>query len=331
MQRGDTMNPLKFALTGLLATLAAASALAGNGPEGYPARPVTIIVPFAPGGGSDNVARIIAARLNERTGGSFIIDNKPGAGTNIGNEQAARAKNDGYALLFGQVTLSINPTVYKSLRYDVKKDFMPVAHIANSPTVLIASQHLKASTVKELIAMAKAKPDDINYGSGGKGTSVHLAGELFSSLTDAPMTHVPYKGSAPAVTDLIGGQIQLIFDTAPSALPHIKGGKVKPLAVTGAKRLAELPNTPTFAEAGVPTFDAPAWYGLLAPTGTSAVVVKYLNNEVEQILKEPATQQKMVQMGAIPMGGSSEAFGKFIAAETERWSAVIKKAGVTAE
>ena len=325
------MNPLKFALTGLLATLAAASALAGNGPEGYPTRPVTIIVPFAPGGGSDNVARIIAARLNERTGGSFIIDNKPGAGTNIGNEQAARAKNDGYALLFGQVTLSINPSVYKTLRYDVKKDFTPVAHIANSPTVLIASPQLKATTVKELIAMAKAKPDDINYGSGGKGTSVHLAGELFSSLTEAPMTHVPYKGSAPAVTDLIGGQIQLIFDTAPSALPHIKGGKVKPLAVTGAKRLAELPNTPTFAEAGVPTFDAPAWYGLLAPAGTSAAVVKYLNNEVEQILKEPATQQKMVQMGAIPVGGSAETFGKFIAAETERWSAVIKKAGVTAE
>lgn len=324
---------MKFAkhwTTTALLALAAGTSLA-NGPDGYPSRPVTIIVPFAPGGGSDNVARIVATRLTERTGGTFIIDNKPGAGTNIGNEQAARAKNDGQTLLFGQVTLSINPSVYKTLKYDVKKDFVPVAHIANSPTVLIASQALAAKSVQEVVAAAKAKPDAINYGSGGKGTSVHLAGELFSSLTNAPMTHIPYKGSAPAVTDLIGGQIQLIFDTAPSALPHIKGGKVKPLAVSGAKRLAEIPNTPTFAEAGVPAFDAPAWYGLLAPAGTSPAIVKYLNNEIEQILKEPATSQKLLQMGAVPVGGAPEVFGRFIQAETERWATVIKKAGVTAD
>lgn len=324
---------MKFAkhwTTTALFALAAGTSLA-NGPDGYPSRPVTIIVPFAPGGGSDNVARIVATRLTERTGGTFIIDNKPGAGTNIGNEQAARAKNDGQTLLFGQVTLSINPSVYKTLKYDVKKDFVPVAHIANSPTVLIASQALAAKSVQEVVAAAKAKPDAINYGSGGKGTSVHLAGELFSSLTSSPMTHIPYKGSAPAVTDLIGGQIQLIFDTAPSALPHIKGGKVKPLAVSGAKRLAEIPNTPTFAEAGVPAFDAPAWYGLLAPAGTSPAIVKYLNSEVEQILKEPATSQKLLQMGAVPVGGAPEVFGRFIQAETERWAAVVKKAGVTAD
>lgn len=306
-------------------------AVAAGGPEGYPGRPVTVIVPFAPGGGSDNVARIVATRLSERTGSTFVIDNKPGAGTNIGNEQAARAKADGLTLLFGQVTLSINPSVYKSLRYDVKKDFVPVAHIANSPTVLIANANVPARSVQELVALAKAKPDSINYGSGGKGTSVHLAGELFSSLSGAPLTHIPYKGSAPAVTDLIGGQIQLMFDTAPSALPHIKGGKVKPMAVTGARRLAELGNVPTFAEAGFPGFDAPAWYGLLAPAGTPAAVVKYLNQEVEQVLKEPATQQKLLQMGAVPVGGAPEAFGKFIQDETDRWSVVIKKAGVTAD
>ena len=317
---------LTFALIGVSATVAFAA-----GPDGYPSRPVTIIVPFAPGGGSDNVARIVATRLTERTGGTFIIDNKPGAGTNIGNEQAARAKNDGQTLLFGQVTLSINPTVYKSLRYDVKKDFVPVAHIANSPTVLVASQALPAKTVKDVIALAKAKPDSINYGSGGKGTSVHLAGELFSSLTDAPMTHVPYKGSSPAMTDLMGGQIQLMFDTAPSALPHIKGGKVKAMAVSGSKRLAEMGNVPTFAESGVPAFDTPAWYGLLAPAGTSPAIVQYLNAEVEQILKEPATQQKLLQMGAVPAGGTAESFGKFIQTETDRWSAVIKKNNITAE
>jgi len=317
---------LTFSLIGAAATVAFAV-----GPDGYPSRPVTIIVPFAPGGGSDNVARIVATRLTERTGGTFIIDNKPGAGTNIGNEQAARAKNDGQTLLFGQVTLSINPTVYKSLRYDVKKDFVPVAHIANSPTVLVATQALPAKTVKDVIALVKAKPDSINYGSGGKGTSVHLAGELFSSLTDAPMTHVPYKGSSPAMTDLMGGQIQLMFDTAPSALPHIKGGKVKPIAVSGAKRLAEMGQVPTFAESGVPAFDAPAWYGLLAPAGTSPAIVQYLNAEVEQILKEPATQQKLLQMGAVPAGGTAESFGKFIQTETDRWSAVIKKNNITAE
>ena len=321
---------LKQLIAGLLAGASMSAAVAA-GPDGYPARPVTVIVPFAPGGGSDNVARIIATRLSERTGGTFIIDNKPGAGTNIGNEQAARAKNDGQTLLFGQVTLSINPSVYKALRYDVKKDFVPVAHIANSPTVLVATQSLPAKSVKDIIALAKAKPDSLNYGSGGKGTSVHLAGELFSSITDASMTHVPYKGSAPAMTDLIGGQIQLMFDTAPSALPHIKGGKVKPVAVSGAKRLAEIGNVPTFAESGVPTFDAPAWYGLLAPAGTSPTIVQYLNAEVEQILKEPATQQKLLQMGAVPAGGTAESFGKFIQLETERWSAVIKKNNITAE
>jgi tripartite-type tricarboxylate transporter receptor subunit TctC len=322
------MNQLKTGIAAAVAILGASNALAA-GPDGYPNRPVMVVVPFAAGGGSDNVARLIASRLNERTGGSFIIDNKPGAGTNIGNEQAARAKNDGYTLLFGQVTLAINPSVYKTLRYDVKKDFTPVAHIANSPTVLVASPNLPVKSVQDVVALAKAKPDSINFGSGGKGTSVHLAGELFSSLTNAPMTHVPYKGSAPAVTDLIGGQIQLIFDTAPSALPHVKGGKVKPLAVSGAKRLAELPNVPTFAEAGVPAFDAPAWYGLLAPAGTPAPLVKYLNNEVEQILKEPSMQQKLVQMGVVPVGGTPESFGQFIQTESERWSSVIKKSGVS--
>lgn len=324
---------MKFSKNWLITSVLSlmAGAVLASGPDGYPSRPVTIIVPFAPGGGSDNVARIVATRLTERTGGTFIIDNKPGAGTNIGNEQAARSKNDGQTLLFGQVTLSINPTVYKALKYDVKKDFVPVAHIANSPTVLIASPSMNVKSVQEVVAEAKSKPEAINYGSGGKGTSVHLAGELFSSMTNAPMTHIPYKGSAPAVTDLMGGQIQLIFDTAPSALPHIKGGKVKPLAVSGAKRLAEIPNVPTFAESGVPAFDAPAWYGLLAPAGTSPAIVKYLNNEVEQILKEPATSQKLLQMGAVPVGGAPEVFGRFIQSETDRWAVVIKKAGVTAD
>ncbi|MFV0680902.1 Bug family tripartite tricarboxylate transporter substrate binding protein [Ottowia sp.] len=314
-----------------IATAVAAFTAQAAGPDGYPSRPVPIIVPFSPGGDSDNVARIVASRLTERTGASFIIENKPGAGTNIANELASRAKPDGQTLLFGQVTLSINPTLYKNLKYDVRKNFTPVAHIANSPTVLVINQALPVQSVQDLMALAKSKPNALNYGSGGKGTSVHLAGELFTSITGVSMTHISYKGSAPAMTDLIGGQIQMIFDTAPSALDHIKGGKVKALAVSGPKRLTELPSVPTFAEAGVPTFDAPAWYGLLAPAGTPGPVLQWLNQEVEHILHEPATQQKLLQMGAVPAGGSTEAFGDFIQAESDRWRAVIDKNRITSD
>jgi tripartite-type tricarboxylate transporter receptor subunit TctC len=315
-----------FAAVGI--TLCASHALAA-GPGGYPGRPVTIVVPFAPGGGSDNIARLLATRLSERTKGTFIIDNKPGAGTNIGNEAVTRAAADGHTLLFGQVTLSINPFVYKGLRYNVQKDFAPVAQFATSPTVLVVTNAMPARTVQEFIGYARANPGKVNFGSGGAGTSVHLAGELFGSLTGTQMVHVPYKGSAPAVTDLIGGQIQAIFDTAPSALPHIAGGKVRALAVTGARRLPELPNVPTFAEAGVPGFDAPAWYGLLAPAKTPAPIVQYLNAEIQEILKEPATQQRLAQLGATPAPGTPEAFGTFIRTESERWSSVVRKANVT--
>ncbi len=317
-------------LAAALMAIGASSTLAAP-PAGYPAKPVTIVVPFAPGGGSDNVARFIASRLTDRVKTTFIIDNKPGAGTNIGNEFVARAPADGYTLLFAQVTLAINPYVYKTMRYDVQKDFVPVAHIANSPTVLVVTPAVPAKNALEFVNYAKSNPGKLNYGSGGRGTSVHLAGELFESLTNAQMVHVPYRGSAPAVTDLIGGQIQAIFDTAPSALPHIKGGKIRPIAVTGNSRLSELPDVPTFTESGIKGFDAPAWYGLVAPTGTPAPIVQYLNSEIEAILKEPATIQRMAQLGSVPVGGAPDAFGKFIRAESERWSVVVRKADVTAE
>jgi tripartite-type tricarboxylate transporter receptor subunit TctC len=322
---------MKFLSTAIAAAALAMPALQATaaGPSGYPARPVTIVVPFSPGGGSDNIARLLATRLGERTKGTFIIDNRPGAGTNIGNEFVSRAQPDGYTLLFGQVTLSINPSVYKNLRYNVQKDFAPVAQFASSPTVLVVTNAMPAKTVQEFVAYAKANPGKLNYGSGGAGTSVHLAGELFETVTGTQMVHIAYKGSAPAVTDLIGGQIQAIFDTAPSALPHIAGGKVRALAVTGAKRLSELPNVPTFQEAGVAGFDAPAWYGLLAPAKTPSTVIQYLNAEIQEILKEPATQQRLAQLGATPAPGAPEAFGSFIRTESERWSGVVRKANVT--
>ncbi|MBA2961917.1 MULTISPECIES: Bug family tripartite tricarboxylate transporter substrate binding protein [Ramlibacter] len=324
---------MNFLQAAVLAAGVAAAALpaVAAGPGGYPSRPVTIVVPFAPGGGSDNIARLLATRLGERTKGTFIIENKPGAGTNIGNEAVSRASPDGQTLLFGQVTLSINPAVYKGLRYNVQKDFTPIAQFATSPTVLVVTNAMPAKTVQEFVAYAKANPGKVNFGSGGAGTSVHLAGELFASLTGTQMVHIAYKGSAPAVTDLIGGQIQAIFDTAPSALPHIAGGKVRALAVTGPRRLAELPNVPTFAEAGVPGFDAPAWYGLLAPVKTPSAIVQYLNAEIQDILKEPATQQRLAQLGSSPAPGSADAFGTFIRTESERWSSVVRSANVTLE
>lgn len=322
---------MRFLNAALVAAGLAAPAFCAQaaGPDGYPTKPVTLVVPFAPGGGSDNVARLIASRLGERTKASFIVENKAGAGTNIANEAVSRANADGHTLLFGQVTLSINPFIYKTLRYNVQKDFVPVAHFAASPTVLVVSQNAPFKTLAEFIAAAKAKPGKLNYGSGGSGTSVHLAGELFETLTQTHLVHVPYRGSAPAMTDLIGGQIEAIFDTAPSAIPHIGGGRVRPLAVTGTKRLAALPDVPTFAEAGLAGFDAPAWYGVLAPAKTPPALVKYLNAEIQEALKEPATLQRLNQLGAVPVPGTPEDFGRFIQQESDRWSAVVKKANVT--
>ncbi|MBV7483877.1 tripartite tricarboxylate transporter substrate binding protein [Bordetella sp. BOR01] len=319
-----------FRSMALLAALgAAAPALAGNGPAGYPARPVTLVVPFSPGGGSDNIARYVASRLNERIGSSVIVENRPGAGTNIGNEFAARAQADGYTLLFGQVTLSINPHVYPKLRYDVAKDFTPIAQIASSPTVLLVNPASGIKDVKGFVAYAQQHPGQLNYGSGGTGTSVHLAGQLFESIAKVEMTHVPYKGSSPAVVDLIGGQIQAMFDTAPSALPQLAGGKVAALAVTGPQRLEGLPDVPTFSEAGYPAFDAPVWYGLVAPAGTPAPVVSYLNEQVNLILDEPATRQRLAQLGSVPAKGSPQAFGDFMAKESKRWQEVVQSARVS--
>jgi len=325
------MIRLTYRLTlALIATLCTtgAPALAGNGPNGYPERPVTLIVPFAPGGGSDNIARYVASRLHERTNATIIVENRAGAGTNIGNTLAAQAQPDGYTLLFAQVTLAINPHIYKDLRYDVQKDFTPVAHLASSPTVLLTSQHTGVQSVADLIAYAKRNPGAVNYGSGGAGTSVHLAGHLFDSIAQMGMTHIPYKGSGPAMVDLIGGQIQAIFDTAPSAVPQARGGKVVPLAVTGPNRLAALPDVPTFAEVGYAAFDAPAWYGLMAPRGTPEAIVHYLNQQINLILAEPDTQARFTQLGSVTVPGTPEDFGAFIAQESARWAAVAKSANV---
>lgn len=296
--------------------------------QAYPAKPITVIVPFAVGGGSDNVARMITTRLTERTGKSFVIDNRGGAGTNLGNEAAARATPDGYTFLLGQFTLSVNPYLYANLRYNAEKDFVPVVHIANAPTVLIVPAASPIKDVNGLVAAAKAKPGKINFGSGGAGTSVHLAGELFKLQTKTDLVHIPYKGSAPAMTDLIGGQIELMFDTATSALPHIKGHKVRAIALAAGQRLRELPDVPTFAEQGVKDFEVPAWYGFVAPAGTPPAAVQWLNTEVNAVLKDPAVVARLDAIGAVPVGGTPAQMGDFMKSQSNRWAKVVKDAAI---
>ncbi|WP_029001959.1 Bug family tripartite tricarboxylate transporter substrate binding protein [Azohydromonas australica] len=296
--------------------------------QAYPHKPITVVVPFAVGGGSDNVARMITAKLTERTGKSFVIDNRGGGGTNIGNEAAARATPDGYTVLLGQFTLSVNPHLYAGLRYDVDKSFVPVVHVADAPTVLVVPASSPLKDVAGVVAAAKARPGKLNFGSGGSGTSVHLAGELFKLQNKVDLVHIPYKGSAPAMTDLIGGQIEMMFDTSTSALPHIKGGKVRALGVAAGQRLRELPNVPTFAEQGFKDFDVPAWYGFLAPKGTPSEAVQWLNAEVNAVLKDPAVVAKLDAIGAVAVGGTPAQMGEFMKAQSGRWAKVIKDAGI---
>ncbi|NDY93209.1 Bug family tripartite tricarboxylate transporter substrate binding protein [Ideonella livida] len=313
--------------TAALGALAAPAAWA----QAYPAKPITVIVPFAVGGGSDNVARLITTRITERTGKTFVIDNRGGAGTNIGHEAAARASADGYTVLLGQFTLPVNAHLYPKLRYAPEKDFVPVVHIATAPTVLVVPAGSVLKDVAGLRAAAKAKPGKLNFGSGGAGTSVHLAGELFQQQTQTDLTHVPYKGSGPAMVDLIGGQIDMIFDTATSALSHLKVGKIRALGVTGSQRLKDLPQVPTFAEQGMADFDVPAWYGVVAPAGTPAAAVQWLNAEVNAVLKEPAIVARLDALGAVPVGGTPAALGDFMKSQSTRWGQVIRKAGITLE
>lgn len=299
--------------------------------QAYPARPIVFIVPFAVGGGSDNVARLVTAKISERTGKVLIVENRGGGGTNIGNEAAARATPDGYTFLLGQFTLSANPHLYKGLRYDTDKSFRPVVHIADTPTVLVVPAASPIKDVAGAVAAAKAAPGKLNFGSGGAGTSVHLAGELFKQQTRTDMEHIPYKGSAPAMADLIGGQIDMMFDTTTSALPHIKGGRVRAIGVASTQRLTGLPDIPTFAEQGFEEFDVPAWYGFVAPAGTLDTAVRWLNTEVNEVLKDPEVMAKLESIGAIPVGGTPEQMAEFMQRQSARWARVIQEAGIKLE
>ena len=298
----------------------------------WPTKPVRLVVPFAPGGTTDMLARALAPPLGDALGQQFVVDNKPGAGGNIGAAEVAHAAPDGYTLLMGTVgTHGINQSLYSKMPYDPIKDFAPITMVAGVPNVLVMNpakaEAAKINSVRDLIRYAKANPGKLNMASSGNGTSIHLAGELFKTMTGTYMVHFPYRGSGPALLDLIGGTMDLMFDNLPSAMPQIKAGKLKALAVTSAQRSAALPDLPTIAEAGVPGFDASSWFGLLAPAGTPADIVNRIQQEAAKAMKTPDLSARLLQVGAIPSGMSPEKFAAFIKAETAKWAKVVKASG----
>jgi tripartite-type tricarboxylate transporter receptor subunit TctC len=300
-------------------------------PTDYPTKPIRMIVGFAPGGGTDTTARAISIKLAESLGQQVIVDNRAGAAGNIATELVAKAAPDGYTILLGTIAaLAINPSLYRTkLPFDSVRDFAPIIQAVDSTNILSLHPSVPAANVKELIALAKTKP--LNYGSSGVGGTGHLAGELFNSMAGTKMTHIPYKGGGPAMIDLVGGQVQLVFATAASAVPQIKAGKIKGIAVTTIKRAALMPNIPTIAESGLPGFDANNWYGLLAPAKTPRPIIMRLNAEVTKVLAMPDVKDFLFNQGLDPAPGTPEQFGAYIKSEITKWAKVVKDSGARAD
>jgi tripartite-type tricarboxylate transporter receptor subunit TctC len=319
-----------FSLIKVLATAIPLLFAAAQAQAAWPERPITLVVPYTPGGVTDALARVVAAALSERLKEPVVVDNRAGGGANIGAALVARANPDGYTLLMGSAaTHAINVSLYKKLSYDPIKDFAPISLVAEVPNVLVVNPSVPVHNVKELIAYAKANPGRLNFGSSGAGGTIHLSGELFKSMAGVQMTHVPYKGSAPAVNDLLGGQTQVMFDS--SVVPYVKAGKLRALAVTSAKRSSALPDVPTIAEAGLPGYEATAWFGILAPAGTPEPVIAKLNTEISAVLRDPAVTRWMVGQGFEAAGGTPADFATHIRKETAKWARVVKESGATAE
>jgi tripartite-type tricarboxylate transporter receptor subunit TctC len=295
---------------------------------GYPDHPVRIIVGYPAGGSTDIVARIIGNWLSNKLGQQFFVENKPGAGNNIGTELVAKAAPDGYTLLLINPANTINATLYKKLNFVFLRDIDPVANVIQVPNVMEVNPQVPANTVAEFIAYAKANPDKINVASSGNGTSIHLSGELFKMMTGVKMTHVPYKGSAPMLTDLLGGQVQVTFDNLPSSIAHIRAGKLRAPAVTTLKRSPELPDVPTVADT-VPGYEAVAFFGFGAPHGTPKEIVDLLNKEINRAIDDPGIQAKLKDLGGIPVPGSPADFGRFLASETAKWEKVVHAANLS--
>ena len=299
--------------------------------QAWPNRPLRMVVPAAAGGTIDILTRALSVRLSEGLGQPVVIENRGGAGTNIGMDAVAKSAPDGYTLLMGGVTVATNPSLYAKLSFDPAKDLVPVSLVVSSGNVLVVNPDLPVKSVQELVAYARARPGELNYGSPSSGSTPHLAGELFNALTGSKLVHVPYKGAALGLNDLIAGRVQLSFDNIPPAIPHIRSGKLRALAVTASRRSALLPEVPTAIEAGLAGFDVSAWFGLLAPAGTPREAIQRVHAETAKALQVPELRDRLVQLGFDVIGSTPDAFGELIRSETVRWAKIIRDSGAKAE
>lgn len=308
-----------------------APGLARAQPADWPARPIRFILPFPPGGGTDILGRLIAERLTAGLGQPVVTENRGGAGGNVGAEAAAKSPPDGYTIVLVAPSLAISPSLYSKLNYDPVKDFAPVSLVATVPNVMITNPSVPAATLREFIALAKSKPGEMNFGSGGSGTSNHLAGELFNIVAGVKLVHVPYKGVNLAMQDVLSGRVQLVFIGIPAAAPHIKAGKLRALALASAQRSAVLPDVPTADEAGLPKFEVTTWYGILAPAGTPRPVVARLNGELGKIMHSPELKDRLEALATDPLTSTPEEFADLIRREIAKWSEVVREAGLKAD
>ena len=299
--------------------------------QGYPTKPIRYVVPFPPAGATDILARFVAEKLVPALGQQVVVENRAGAAGNVGMDYVAKSAPDGYTIVMCTAAQTINETLYTKLTFSLPRDFAAVALVAHVPNIMEVHPSIPARTVKEFIALAKARPGQINYASSGSGTSIHLSSELFQIMTGVKMLHVPYKGSGPALIDLMAGQVQVMFDNLPSSMPYLKGGRLRPIAVTTSKRYPGLPEVPTIAESGVPGYQAIAAFGILAPAGTPREVIARLNTEVNRALRLPEMQERFAQQGAIPAPGTPEEYGAFIRSEIAKWAKVVKVSGAKVE
>lgn len=321
------MNFLPLRLASVFVALA--TVCTSGAAQTYPDKPIKIIVGFPPGGAVDIIARTVSQPLSERLGQTVIVENRSGAGGNIGAEHVARATADGYTLLVSAVSsLAVSASLYRNIRYNLLQDLAPVAVLASIPNVLVVNPSVKANTVEELIALAKSAPGKLNFGSAGTGTTVHFAGELFKSMAKADMVHIPYKGAAPAMTDLLGGQVQLMFDFLSAAAPHIKAGKLRALGVTSSTRSPILPDVPTIAEAGVPGYEVLGNFGVFAPAGTPQPLIDRLNREVAAVVKLPEVQERLAAQAATPVLQTPAEFEAGLRSEVAKWAAIVKSTGI---
>lgn len=325
------MGLFRLAAGVALAAIAVMAATPDAAAQAWPNKSVRLVVPFPAGGSADTLARLLGQKLTERLGQPFVIDNRPGAGGNIGTDLVAKAPGDGYTALVTPSSLAIAPSLYPNLSWDPVKDFAPVALVASTPNILVVHPSIPANSVQELVALAKSKPGQLNYASGGNGATNHLAGELFKRMTATEIVHIPYRGNPLAVIDVLNGQVAMMFDFMITSLPHVKAGKLRPLAVTGTKRSPQVPELPTVAEAGVAGYEASTWFSVMMPAGSPAEAVAKLNAEVNAILQLADVRERLATLGAEPMGGTPADVAALIRTDLAKWSEVVRAANIKIE